>query len=179
MDRRIQKTRDSIFTALSRLLSNKKYSRITVQDIIEEANIGRSTFYDHFETKDQLLDELCRDIFEHIFSEELTSEQYHDFSGTKDFEAKITHILYHLEESKHDLKSILTNESADVFWNYFKKYLEKLFKDFLDMKKYHTVPEEFLLNHMVGSFVEMLKWWIKKEMKPEPEVIAGYYLSVL
>ncbi|ABX41742.1 transcriptional regulator, TetR family [Lachnoclostridium phytofermentans ISDg] len=179
MDRRIQKTRDSIFTAFSRLLSMKKYSQITVQDIIDEANIGRSTFYAHFETKDQLLDELCRDIFDHIFAKDLSSEQHHDFSGNKDFEAKITHILYHLKESKHDMKSILTYESADIFWSYFKRYFEKLFADFIDSERYHNVPEEFLLNHMAGSFVELVKWWMKKDMKPEPEVVASYFIEVI
>lgn len=179
MDRRVQKTRDSIFMAFSSLLSTKKYSQITVQEIIDTANVGRSTFYAHFETKDQLLDELCRDIFEHIFSEDLSSEKSHNFSGATDFEAKITHILYHLKESKHDMKSILTYESADIFWNYFKKYLERLFSGFINVEKYHGVPEEFLLNHMAGSFVEMVKWWMKKDMKPEPEVVTGYFMTVI
>lgn len=179
MDRRIQKTRDSIFMAFSGLLSNKKYSQITVQEIIDVANIGRSTFYAHFETKDQLLDELCRDIFEHIFSEDLSSEKHHDFSGGKDFETRITHILYHLKESKHDMKSILTYESAEIFWNYFKKYLEILFADFIDVERYHNIPKEFLLNHMAGSFVEMVKWWMGKGMNPEPEIVTSYFLAVI
>ena len=66
-----------------------------------------------------------------------------------------------------------------IFWKYFKKYLEILFADFIDVDAYRNVPEEFLLNHMAGSFVEMVKWWMKRDMKPEPEVMTGYFMTVI
>ncbi|MEN6460384.1 MAG: TetR/AcrR family transcriptional regulator [Syntrophomonas sp.] len=179
MDRRIQKTRESIFGAFSFLLARKGYSKITVQEIIDEANIGRSTFYSHFETKDDLLKALCSDIFEHVFSEDLTSENTHDFSSAKnDLEAKITHILYHLKDSKRDMKGILRFESGELFLSVFKKYLEQLLREFVTNDSLDGIPEEYVVNHMVGGFVETVKWWIQNDMIQSPEELTKYFFAV-
>lgn len=128
MDRRQIKTRDAIFKALSSLLEKKRYENITVQEIIDAANIGRSTFYAHFETKDELLRSMCTDIFHHIFNEDLTQEADHDYSaGSGSVDLKLTHLLYHLKAHRNDLNGILHGESGDLFMKYFREYLNELF----------------------------------------------------
>ena len=55
VDRRIQRTRRLLQDALITLILEKGYDKITVQDIIDEANVGRSTFYAHYLDKDDLM----------------------------------------------------------------------------------------------------------------------------
>ncbi|MDF2938354.1 MAG: transcriptional regulator, TetR family [Paenibacillaceae bacterium] len=182
MDRRQQKTREAIFEAFRSVLSSKSYTKITVQDIITEANIGRSTFYSHFETKDDLLKEMCTDLFGHIFSESLNTEATHDFSlEVGNPSSMITHILYHLRDNKKNITGILASESGALFLRFFKQYLSELIVGHLleDVKRKHKgVPDDFLVNHIAGSFVEMVQWWIKNSMSHPPEELAAYFLAV-
>ena len=123
MDRRQRKTRAAIFQAFTRLLDKKTYTALTVQEIIDEADISRSTFYAHFETKDELLKAMCTDIFDHVFSDELLSEENHDFSHHSSFKDRITHILYHLQEKQQSIKGLFSGECGEVFLRYLKEYL--------------------------------------------------------
>ena len=159
MDRRQQKTRTAIFQAFRKLLEIKRFDHITVQEIIEEANVGRSTFYAHFPTKDELLKAMCTDLFSHVFSEELMREQTHDFSaGSGELQDKLTHLLYHLR--------------------YFKEYLEEMFSQYLEEIQIHA-PEDFVLNHLAGSFAEAVRWWLRNAMRPAPEVFSAYFMDTI
>ncbi len=178
MDRRQQKTRAAIIKAFSKLIEKKHYINLTVQDIIDEANIGRSTFYAHFETKDDLLKTLCTDIFKHVFSDELMSERNHDFSdGGNSLEAKLTHILHHVKDSETNIAGILSCESGELFMGYFKEHLAQMFSKYLN-KLTVTAPADFVLNHFVGSFAETVKWWVGKRMEYTPEETVRYYIEV-
>ncbi len=55
LDRRSQRTRRAVFDAFTRLIFSRRYSAIRTADLIEEAGVGRSTFYEHFRNKDDVL----------------------------------------------------------------------------------------------------------------------------
>lgn len=177
MDRRQQKTRKAIFAAFSRLLEHKRFENITVQEIIDEADIGRSTFYAHFNTKDELLRAMCTDIFTHIFSDNPISEKTHDFStGGQTLRDRLTHLLYHLKDNERNITVILSSESGALFMTFFKEYLSGLFDE--NVTSHPDVPTDFIRHHLVGSFAETVKWWIAKNMEATPEEVAGYYMAV-
>ena len=176
MDRRQRKTRKAVFDAFAALLEEKRYSNITVQDIINRADISRSTFYSHFETRDELLKALCDEIFEHVFSEDLSKEASHDFSGRKrDLQEEMTHMLHHLKDDSRYISRILSCESGEIFMNYFKDYLEDVFQDALE-KVDTDIPKDYMLNHMVCDFAETVRWWMKNP-KYTPEEISGFFFS--
>ena len=179
MDRRQQKTRKAIFDALGTLLESKRFEHITVQEIIDTANIGRSTFYAHFETKDDLLKSMCTDVFHHIFTSELPLESEDDFSqGSQNLEIKLGHILYHLRENKNNLRGILGGKSGELFLHYLKQYLYDLFERYQEEFN-PMIPKDFLLQHLAASFAETVKWWMTEDAKHNPEDVARFYMLMV
>ena len=176
MDRRQKKTRQAVYKAFTGLLEKKEYSDITVQEIIDAADIGRSTFYAHFETKAKLLDALCSEIFEHVFAEVQTKENTHDFTLTgRNLNGKVTHILYHVRENKRYIKGLLSCDGAEMFMRSFRKNLERVFADELDKTAFEA-PRGYMLNHMVCDFAETVRWWMRNDSYSTEE-IAGFFME--
>lgn len=183
MDRRQKKTRAAIFKAFSALLSEKNYERITVQEIIDEADVGRTTFYTHFETKDELLKALCEKLFGHIIDSALDCTHTHGlYSNGNVPESVFCHLLQHLKQNDNNILELLSCESSEIFLRYFKDSLNELIRmQFVNQnrKKNINVPQDFLINHISGSFVEMVLWWIRGHMKQKPEELDGYFRAVI
>ena len=183
MDRRQQKTRTAIFSAFTSLLVEKSYSKITVQEIIDAANVGRTTFYAHFETKDDLLKELCEELFGHIIGSAMDCTHTHGlYSDGSAPESVFCHLLQHLQENDRNIIALLSCESSEMFLRFFKDSLNELVRSqFINQnRKANTdIPEDFLINHISGSFVEMVLWWIKGHRKQTPEDLDRYFRAVI
>lgn len=183
MDRRQKKTRDAIFRAFGVLLSHKSYNNITVQEIIDEADIGRSTFYAHFGTKDDLLKVLCTELFGHIINSAKDCTHTHGlYSDGNAPESVFCHLLQHLQENDYNILGLLSCESSEIFLRYFKDSLNELIHLLFvnqDHRSDSMLPDDFLINHISGSFVEMVLWWIRGHMKQTPEELDRYFRAVI
>ena len=179
MDRRRRKTREAIFTALITLLSKKEFAKITVGEIIAQADIGRATFYAHFETKDDLLKALCEELFCHIFdaTDEDNPAHQHIFDCQPP-DSVVLHLLRHLQKNDNHILDLLSCRDNDLFLRYFRQGLRALIERQLPVfasKKSEQLPNDFLLNHITSTFVETVRWWVKNGMRETPETISAYF----
>ena len=177
MDRRQRKTREAIFAALMDLLSKRDFGRITVGEIIDRADVGRATFYAHFETKDDLLKALCEELFCHIFD----AVQGHTHRHIFDCEAPdsvFLHLFQHLQRNDHNILQLLSSPNNEVFLRYFKSNLHRLIESQLPVfaaRKSEKLPQSFWVNHIASNFVETLRWWIENGRVQSPETITEYF----
>ena len=179
MDRRQRKTRAAIYSAFIDLLSTKDFSQVTVQEIIDAADVGRATFYAHFETKDFLLKELCEELFDHIFEASVGDEDAHRHIFDCDANDSVfIHLLKHLQKNDNNILDLLSCQNNELFLRYFKDELVKLIRsqrELFEEGRANELPEDFWINHIATTLVETIRWWINNGIVESAEKVAQYF----
>lgn len=183
MDRRQRKTREAIFTAFTALLAEKDFGKITVGEIIARADVGRATFYAHFETKDFLLRELCGELFCHIFDAMEENPDGHRHIFTCDApDSAFLHLFRHLQQNDNGILTLLTCRNNELFLQEFRKQFRELLRRhpaLLPAGKSGSLPEDFRMHHAASAFVETVRWWMENGRKESAETVTGYFLQIV
>jgi AcrR family transcriptional regulator len=163
-DRRSQRTRQLLSEALVELIMEKGYGALTVSDIIERANVGRSTFYAHYRDKDDLLvgelDRVVDVLSQHIPHDALTGNSLFPSLG----------LFRHVGEQHELYKALIWGSGADLLFKHEQKSLsEKIQQSLKESTKEFNIPLPILANFIAGSFLTLLKWWLDNKMIHSPE----------
>ncbi len=166
VDRRVQRTRQLLQQALLDLILEKGYAVITVQDILDRANLGRSTFYAHYRDKDELLVsefEHFREMFEQYDAQPAAHAQKRTETPTPSLtffrHAGQNHVLY---------KAMVGKQGGEVVQKYLYQYVSEMMQEHLyrqiGSNRNLAVPREVLIHYFVSSFLALLTWWLDHDM---------------
>jgi len=171
-DRRIQRTRQLLLNSLIQLILEKGYETIIVQDIIDRANVGRSTFYAHFQDKEDLLlsgFESMRDLFDDFYSD----------ASPETTGWKFTLALFrHAEEQRSAFKALLGKSAGVIVLNHLKKALIAVLKKHFQTvfpKKNQPVPLDLFVEYIVNTFLGILTWWLDNNSSYSAEQMHEYF----
>ena len=161
-DRRRQRTRHLLSQAFVELLREKGYNAITVSDIIDRANIGRSTFYSHYRDKDDLfVNELDRVI--EALSHQIPEQEEMPFFPSLG-------LFRHVGEQYELYKALLWTPGIDLLIKHMQKSLShRIEQGFQKSQMKSEVPIPIIANFIAGSFLTLLKWWLENKMVYSPE----------
>ena len=161
-DRRSQRTRYLLSAALVELIREKDYNTITVSDIIDRANVGRSTFYAHYRDKDDLfVGELDRVI--EVLSHRIPDQEEMPFFPSLG-------LFRHVGEEYQLYKSLLWGPGIDLLIKHLQKSLSKRIEQGLvESGEEFNIPIPILANFIAGSFLTLLQWWLENKMIYSPE----------
>jgi len=171
-DRRSQRTRHLLSAAFVQLLKEKGYSAITVSDLIARANIGRSTFYSHFQDKDDLfVSELDRVI-------ELLSLRVPNQADLPYFPS--LGLFQHIGEEYELYKTLLWTPGIDLLIKHMQASLSRRIEQGLEQnERGFDVPVPIAASFIAGSFLTLLKWWLENKMIYSPEQMDEMFRKLM
>lgn len=166
-DRRVQRTRQLLVDALVDLILEKGYETVTVQEIIDRANVGRSTFYAHFIDKQQLL----MSAFEQL--RELLAQQQDAAQTATETESprllRFSQVLFeHAQGHYRIYKATLGKQSGAIVRAQMQGVLFDLVREeFEPLASRHSpspVSLDVMVHYTVSAFMGLLTWWLDQKM---------------
>ncbi|MEP6848128.1 MAG: TetR/AcrR family transcriptional regulator [Acidobacteriota bacterium] len=165
-DRRVDRTIRSLRAALIELIQEKHYDSITVQDIIDHANIGRSTFYTHFRDKEDVLVGQWKG-----FLERLVANIDLEKAGEAGF-TPMRGLMEHLKEAHALYRGLARSGKNDrlfaVGTSYLAEHLEPKFAELAASGKTLSVPPAICAHYLGIQIFAFLKWWLDQNMPYTP-----------
>jgi AcrR family transcriptional regulator len=173
-DRRVQRTRELLQQALIALIRERGYDPITVQDIVDRANVGRTTFYLHYTSKDDLFLH-CHDAILGQF--QLSPEVHLSPEALLSPEAPAGMVMAyrHLIEAQALLVPILQSKDGLLILRRIRDrsaqeiaaHLRAAFAE-----EDSGLPTDLLANYLAGAQIALLQWWLEKRQPYSPEQLA-------
>jgi AcrR family transcriptional regulator len=182
-NRRIRRTRKSLHEALISLTLEKNYDSITVQDILDRADVGRSTFYAHFKNKDELLVSGVHDLRETLeaaLQRERTSAKGHE--GVIAFSLAM---FDHADEYREIYHAILHTRAWPLVRQGLQDVLGELIRreckaEIENLKQADSeVPVDLFVYYLTSAFLSVLIWWLDRRSRLTPSQIDGVFRSLV
>lgn len=164
-DRRAQRTRQTLSHALIDLIQEKRYEAITVQDICDRANVGRSTFYAHYQDKDDLLASNFQQMMHSLGSQVEWRNDRLAFP--------VTPLFQHVQEHHHLYKALAGGGGFAVLLRagqqQWRTHIETHLNTLLLPGRTATIPLDVVTAYLAGVLQTMLVWWLDRKMPYSPE----------
>ena len=164
-DRRVGKTRKALKEALTDLILEKGYESVTVQDVIDRADVGRSTFYAHFVDKDDLLMAILADL-------EMPGLDPASWKADDPAFGWTLALFRHFGSGKRLFKAVAGGQSGSLARGETTRRLEELTEAELSRLKATRKLDAFKLQtvvrFLVGTFIGFMDWWMREENEHLP-----------
>jgi AcrR family transcriptional regulator len=171
-DRRSRRSRRLIARALIDLMQERRYDRITVQEIIDRADVGRSTFYGHYRDKEDVLtseiERVVALLYEHA---EL------DGSGERPLLPSLE-LFRHVGEQHQLYRAIVRGRALEVLYDAMRRTLMQGVEERLlaaSRGQVPAVPLPVVSEYVVASFLSLLRWWLESDRVSAPEEMDAMF----
>ena len=169
-DRRIARTQKALYEALVKLSLEVGYDQVTIRDVTREANVGYSTFFRHFNSKDAMLLQLMKTNYlelKELIRKETTQQG-------------VVVALYRFAREHAGLFLLSTrlprdNEGLHFVWNDAAQYISELYRAEGEGK----IPLDALVGHLISSSTQLVRWYLESDNDYSPEEMAAIHYELI
>lgn len=164
-DRRIAKTRLALRDALLSLLAERGWDELNIQEICDQANVGRSTFYIHYRGKEDLLAESLNDLRDALRATKP------DKAAAQPPLAFMPGLLAHMVEQRQIFKTVMGRRSGHGIERRFRDMVFQLIEHDLTRLNLPSLQHQMLARYTAGGLVDIMAWWVDAPVAPKVDVL--------
>lgn len=176
-DRRSRRTRQLIGDALVELMLEKRFDDITVQDILDRADVGRSTFYAHYPDKESLLVSQIEQMIHQL--EAFTSQTGNTHHGL----LPSLELFRHVQGHRRLMRAFVWGKGAELYSHDLQVKTSQLIEHNLRAmagdEAAFSLPLPVLATFVASTFLMLLRWWFDEDMRHTPEQMDAMFQQLV
>jgi AcrR family transcriptional regulator len=172
-DRRSQRTYRLVSSAFTELLSEKSYDEILVQDILDRAGIGRTTFYAHYFDKEDVLESITGQMLSTFTNQIARSTARQRIVPS----LELFEHIYHTQNQP--FRALMRSHASEPLWEAMQTALCQAIEPALSTlcaeRRSPPIPVPVISEYLAGAFLTLLKWWVAADMPYPPEQMESIF----
>lgn len=169
LDRRVQRTHRELHEALITLIIERGWDKVSVQEICDRADVGRSTFYVHFADKEELL----LSGFDHLHASMDAVR-----GAAKGKFAFAEALIEHAQENLRLFRAVVGKRSGQMVLRRFRDVVVRLVDADLQTLKLGDEERALVARYIGGGFVEILTNWLDRPSRADPKIVASTFVRL-
>ncbi|UZK02884.1 TetR/AcrR family transcriptional regulator [Venatoribacter cucullus] len=178
LDKRVERSRRQLMTALLELMQEQPYRKISVAHICEHSGVARPTFYLHYRSKDDLLRGYIESMFLQFY------EQVDEYlTSTPDADPIIAEIMFRQWSERADIARLLVKDDIEALMlSEFKRYVDRIMQRFISA---HKVPVRdtsllpYVVDFLAGASFMVIVRWIKDDFPVDAKEMGSLYANLV
>jgi AcrR family transcriptional regulator len=181
-DRRVQRTRKTLHQALMSLVLESPYDSITVQQVTDRANVGRSTFYTHFQDKDELLISGIHDLRAMLTAAQQQGKSSRPHENMIAFSRAM---FEHADQYRKVYRALVTTH----VWPHVRQRIQNVLADLIrrecvaELKRLQRskskLPPELFIHCVASTFMAVMTWWVDHNSPLSAEEIDDVFRTLV
>lgn len=180
-DRRISKSKTALQDALLTLADDQPLDKLTVTQIVQQANLNRGTFYKHYACKEQLLSELIDDVLFMLVDAYRSPYTHKTHFSVEELTPGNIEIFQHIYQYRRFYSAMLSTRALPDLQQRIVDTFKELAGDVLPFEQLEEsgISSHLFISYYAYALFGLIKEWVSSEFCYSPEYMAGQLFKIL